>query len=234
MAFVSRHVFLTGGTGYVGTRLIAKLLERGHTVSALSRQRSARALPDGCTPVFGNALDERSFVGAVPPADTYVHLVGVPRPAPWKGEQFRAVDLPAANASIKAAQQAAVGHFIYVSVAQPAPIMKAYIEVRARCEAELRASGVPSTILRPWYILGPGHYWPVLLLPIYMLLESLPSTRESARRLGLVTIKQMIGALVWAVEHPSTDVRIMEVQDIRSIGLSGIQAVHAREKPPIE
>jgi uncharacterized protein YbjT (DUF2867 family) len=35
--------------------------------------------------------------------------------------------------------------------------MKAYIEVHAECEALVRQSGMNATILRPWYILGPGH-----------------------------------------------------------------------------
>ena len=43
----------------------------------------------------------------------------------------------------------------------------------------------------PWYVLGPGHRWPYLLLPMYKLMELLPSTRAGATRLGLVTLEQM-------------------------------------------
>ena len=45
--------------------------------------------------------------------------------------------------------------------------MKAYIEVRKECEAEIQDAGLTATILRPWYVLGPGHRWPVLLKPMY-------------------------------------------------------------------
>jgi uncharacterized protein YbjT (DUF2867 family) len=147
-----------------------------------------------------------------------VQLVGVPKPAPWKGPQFRAVDRVSALASLDAARQAGVKHFIYVSVAHPAPIMKAYIGVRAECEAALRASGLRTTILRPWYILGPGHWWPLLLKPAYWLCEEIPSTREAAVRLGLVTLRQMQVSLVWAVEHPPESVRVIDVREIRAIG----------------
>jgi hypothetical protein len=75
-----------------------------------------------------------------------------------------------------------------------------------------------STILRPWYILGPGHYWPVLLKPAYWLLEQIPMTRASAWRLGLVTIHQMNEALEWAVEHPTTGQRVLNVPEIRMAG----------------
>jgi uncharacterized protein YbjT (DUF2867 family) len=108
-----------------------------------------------------------------------------------------------------------IRHFIYVSVAQPAPMMHEYIAARAEAEASIRASGLHATILRPWYVLGPGRRWPLLLGPAYWLMGLLPSTRESARRLGLVTLPQMIAALVGAVERPASGVRVIEVPQIR-------------------
>jgi uncharacterized protein YbjT (DUF2867 family) len=82
----------------------------------------------------------------------------------------------------------------------------------------IRESGLNATILRPWYVLGPGRRWPVILKPIYWLMERIPATRESARRLGLVTIEQMVAALVRSVEHPAQGVRILNVPDIRGCG----------------
>jgi len=214
----SRRIFLTGGTGYLGSRLIPLLAQRGHTVRALTRASSRLRLPAGCEPVFGNPLDALTFVGHVQKGDCFIQLVGTPKPAPWKGPQFRAVDLVSGLASIDAAKQARAAHFIYVSVAHPAPIMKGYIAVRAACEAALRASGLRATILRPWYILGPGHRWPLLLKPAYWLCERWPRTSASAARLGLVTITQMLSALVWAVERPPESIGVIEVPDIRAIG----------------
>jgi uncharacterized protein YbjT (DUF2867 family) len=117
---------------------------------------------------------------------------------------------------VGAARAAGVKHFVYVSVAQPAPVMKAYWQARAEVEALLRESGVPSTVLRPWYVLGPGHRWPYLLKPFYFVCERLPSTRETALRLGFVTHAQMTGALLRAVEHPSEGFRVLTVPDIRA------------------
>jgi uncharacterized protein YbjT (DUF2867 family) len=166
--------------------------------------------------VVGDALDAASYAADVPPADTFVQLVGVPHPNPAKAAQFRSVDLASARAGIEAAGASGVRHFVYVSVAQPAPVMQAYIEARAEGEAALRASGLDATILRPWYVLGPGHWWPYALVPGYWLARAFPPTRELALRLGLVTVAQMVGALVRAVENPASGVRIVDVPAIRA------------------
>lgn len=213
-----RQIFITGGTGYVGRPLISRLLARGHKVRALVRQGSESRLPAGCHPIVGDALDASSFAAQMSPADTFVQLVGVSHPSPSKVAQFRSVDLASARGAIHAAKQAEVAHFVYLSVAHPAPVMKAYIAVRTECEEMLRASGLNATILRPWYVLGPGHRWPYFLLPMYWLLEHVPLTRNGAQRLGLVTLEQMVCALTSAVESPSQGLRIIEVPEIRANG----------------
>src|SRR4029077_3268079 len=201
---------ITGGTGYVGRPLIIRLLERGHEVRVLVRPGSEAKLPLGCQAVPGDALDSGSYAGQINPADTFVQLVGVAHPNPSKAAEFRSVDLASGRGAVEAARGAGVQHFIYVSVAQPAPVMKAYTQVRAECEAMIRQSGTNATILRPWYVLGPGHRWPYLLLPMYKIMEWLPATRPGAIRLGLVTLEQMCQALVRAVETPAKGVRIVE------------------------
>ncbi|MGQ0649876.1 MAG: SDR family oxidoreductase [Gemmatimonadaceae bacterium] len=208
-------VFVTGGTGYIGRAAIAVLLERGHAVRALVRAASGGRLPPGAVPVVGDALAGTSFAGAVRPGDTFVQLVGTPHPSPSKAPEFERVDLVSAHESIRIAVLRGVGHFVYLSVAQPAPAMRAYVDVRGRCEATLAESGLRYTALRPWYVLGPGHRWPYLLLPFYWLAERVPTRRDTARRLGLITLAQMVGAIVDAVERPPVQRRIVEVPDMR-------------------
>lgn len=211
-----RRVFITGGTGYMGAQLVPALLERGHRVRALVRSGSKGKVPTGCEVVSGDALDATTYRQLVRPADTLIHLVGVAHPSPAKADEFRAIDLVSAREAIAVAADLGVPHFIYLSVAQPAPVMKAYVAVRAECEAMIRQRGLNATILRPWYVLGTGHRWPLVLLPFYKVLEWLPFSRDGAQRLGLVTLEQMILALVEAVESPHPGVRIMEVPAIRA------------------
>jgi nucleoside-diphosphate-sugar epimerase len=214
-----RRVFITGGTGYLGSNLIPALLERGHRVRVLVRPHSKGKVTAGCEVVSGDPLHANSYRNLIRPADTFIHLVGVPHPSPSKGEQFRLVDLVAAREAIQVASELGMQHFIYLSVAQPAPIWKAYVAVRAECEQMIHQVHLNSTILRPWYVLGPGHRWPYVLLPLYKLMELLPFTRSGAQRLGLVRLEQMVLAMVAAVEAPAFGVRIVEVPGIRAAHL---------------
>jgi uncharacterized protein YbjT (DUF2867 family) len=199
----------------VGEALIPALLGRGHTVRALARPGSERSLPAGVEVVLGDALRAETFAHAIAPADTVVHLVGTPRPNPLKAAQFQAVDLASIRATVAAAARGSVCHLVYVSVAHPAPVMRAYIAVRQEGEALIRASGLPATLLRPWYVVGPGHWWPCVLYPLYALGEWVPATRAGARRLGLVTRGQLVTALVQAVERPPARVSVVDVPAMR-------------------
>jgi uncharacterized protein YbjT (DUF2867 family) len=209
------HVFITGGTGYLGRPLIGLLLERGHTVRALVRAQSASRVPAGAEAIMGNALDSSDWRSRVAPADTFVHLVGTPHPNPAKAAEFRSIDLASIRAAADAASAARVRHFVYVSVAHPAPFMQAYIAVRQEGERVVRATGIPATVLRPWYVLGPGHRWAYALVPLYAIARLLPPTRAGAERLALVTCDAMLASLVRAVENPPESVRIVEAAEIR-------------------
>ena len=129
------HVFVTGSTGLMGGHLIPQLLKQGHSIRALVRPGSESKLPAGCTAITGNPLDAASYAQQVAPSDTFIHLVGVSHPSPAKAEQFRSIDLKSVQEAAIAASAAMVSHFIYLSVAHPAPVMKAYIAARSQGEA---------------------------------------------------------------------------------------------------
>jgi uncharacterized protein YbjT (DUF2867 family) len=209
-------VFVTGGTGYIGSVLIGELLAHGYAVHALAREDSVTRLPGGAAAVTGDALDAETFAASIPPKATIVHLVGTPHPNPSKAAEFQRVDLGSIRATTQAAQRAGAAHIVYVSVAHPAPVMRAYVAARVEGEALVAATGIAATIVRPWYVLGPGHRWPILLVPVYAALRAFPATRAIAERLGLVTRDQMVSALLKAVAHPPpSGVRIIEVPEIR-------------------
>ena len=98
--------------------------------------------------------------------------------------------------------------------------MKVYLAVRAEGEALLRQSGLNATFVRPFYVLGPGHRWPYLLLPFYGVAWMFPKSRESARRLGLIRRPTMVRALVRSVESDRPGVEVLDVPALRAAGRS--------------
>ena len=211
-----KNVFVTGATGYIGRHLIPELLRRGHTVRALVRPGSESKLVPGAKAIAGDPLESRTFASAILPGSTFVQLVGVPHPSPSKADLFRAIDLVSVRESAAAARERHVDHFVYLSVAQPAPVMRAYVEVRAEGERLIRSAGLRATFVRPWYVLGPGHRWPYLILPLYWAWMLSPSTRETANRLYPTRLRELVRSIVDAVETPPADVRIIDAQQMRS------------------
>jgi uncharacterized protein YbjT (DUF2867 family) len=190
-------------------------------VRALVREGSERKLPAGAIAVRGNALDGATFAQHVAPSDTFIQLVGVAHPSPAKAEQFRSIDLVSVRESVAAATAAGVRHFIYLSVAQPAPLMQAYVDVRAEGERLIANSGMRATFVRPWYVLGPGHRWPYLILPLYWLWMLSPKSRDTARRLYPVKLRDVLRVLADAVDAVPEATRIMEAPEIGVAGSRG-------------
>ncbi|HEY3178032.1 MAG TPA: NAD(P)H-binding protein [Casimicrobiaceae bacterium] len=215
------NVFVTGGSGYIGRALMTALGARRHDVTALVRPASMGRVPPAARSVIGDALDCATFADSLRPDTTLVHLVGTPHPDPSKANEFERVDLASIRASVAAARRADIAHLVYVSVAQPAPVMRAYVDARVAGEALISEARLTATILRPWYVIGPGHRWPILLKPLYWIAERLPGTRDTAVRLGLVTLEQTTAALVRAIEDPppAGTMRIIDVSAIRAARL---------------
>lgn len=210
-------ILITGGTGYIGSHVIPILLARGHRVRVLARQQSMSRVASGASAIAGDALDAASVASALRPGDTVIHLVGTPHPSPSKADEFEKIDLVSIRATVSAAKNVAIAQLIYVSVAQPAPVMQAYVWVRLLGETMIGKAELTASILRPWYVLGPGHWWPKLIRPLYKIADLFPSLRPMVERLGLLNIEQMVTALVYAVENPPAQGqrRIYDVPAIR-------------------
>jgi uncharacterized protein YbjT (DUF2867 family) len=212
----TKTVFVTGATGYIGTRLIKLLVIKGHRVITLVRKGSEHKVPAGAAIITGDPFNALTFQQYVPAGSVFIQLLGVSHPSPKKAGQFKDIDLRSVKASADAAANAGISHFIYVSVAMaPSKLMYAYQQVRKEGEEYCMAKKVNCTFIRPWYVLGPGHWWPILLLPLYGLAEIIPPWRKKARSMALVTIKQMVNTLIRATEDEPLPLRIYEIRDIR-------------------
>ena len=103
-------VFITGASGFMGRRLSAELVARGHSVRGLVRRGSEKHVALGCEGVTGDPLDVSTYQRFVAGCDTLVHLVGVAHPSPAKKQQFRTIDLASATQAVAAAASGGVRH----------------------------------------------------------------------------------------------------------------------------
>ena len=207
---------MTGATGYIGRRLTKLLLQKGHRVIALVRKGSEFKVIPGAEIVVADPFNAFSFQSFIPPYCVFVQLLGVSHPSPKKAAQFMEIDLRSVKASADAAATARVSQFVYLSVAMtPAKIMAAYQAARQEGEIYCQAKKLNCSFIRPWYVVGPGHYWPVLVLPLYGIAELVPRWRQKARAMALVSIRHMLRILISTIESDPESLRIMEIKDIR-------------------
>jgi nucleoside-diphosphate-sugar epimerase len=170
-------ILVTGGSGFLGARLIAKLVGDGHEVFALARSRSSddKVRGIGATPVRGDLEAPEKL--ALPVLDAVVHAAAHFRLAGPPAPYFR-TNVAGTQALLKAARDAGAKTFVYVSAAavvmddkgspmrnadEGAPTFphsfSAYIASKSRGEAAVLAANKPgfrTIALRPPGIWGPG------------------------------------------------------------------------------
>ena len=144
---------ITGGTGFVGARLIDAALASGHRVRALTRRPQQPR--DGITWVDG-ALDRRPSLNRLAEgADAIIHVAGVVNAPDEAG--FESGNVVGTGAIIAAAEKAGVARFVHVSsLAAREPQLSLYGASKARSEALVAASPLAGAIVRPPAIYGPG------------------------------------------------------------------------------
>lgn len=141
---------ITGGTGFVGSRLITQALADGHQVRALTRR--AQPPREGVTWIEG-ALDR---VGALcAGSDAVIHVAGVVNAPDRAG--FIAGNVDGTRAMLDAATAAGVARFVHVSsLAAREPDLSIYGWSKAQGDALVTASDRDWDIVRPPAIYGPG------------------------------------------------------------------------------
>jgi uncharacterized protein YbjT (DUF2867 family) len=178
------QVLITGGTGFVGTHLSRELVDRGHSVTALSRSPDARGLPDSVEVVSGDVTDPDSLTGPMADQDVVVNLVALsPLFKPKGGDKMHErVHLQGTRNVIEAAEAADVSTIVQMSALGADPEgSTAYIRAKGRAETAVRESALDWTIVRPSVIFGEGgefvRFTRVLTTPYVTALPSGGSTR---------------------------------------------------------
>ncbi|HRZ55137.1 MAG TPA: SDR family oxidoreductase [Candidatus Paceibacterota bacterium] len=151
----SNLVLLTGATGYVGGRLLPKLLEAGWRVRCLARKPDhlLSRVPAGVEVVAGDLLDAASLSSAMSGAQAAFYLV---HSMSATGD-FEAQDRLAADNFSAVARAAGVQRIIYLGgLGEDGPELSAHLRSRHEVGERLRAHGVPVIEFRASIIIGSG------------------------------------------------------------------------------
>ena len=144
---------ITGGTGFVGRRLIDLALERGHDVQALTRRpQETRA---GIDWIEGSLDDRDPLERLVTRSDAVIHVAGVINAPDAAG--FERGNVDGTLAMLAAATAAGTRRFVHVSsLAAREPKLSQYGASKARAEDLVAGSGLDWVIVRPPGVYGPG------------------------------------------------------------------------------
>lgn len=211
------RVLVAGASGYLGRRLVPRLLAGGRIVRALVRGGEARAarLPhlSGCEIAAGDLADAASCRRAAEGVDTVVHLVGIIRER--GATTFESVHIDGTVALVQAARHAGCRRFLYVSaLGARRDGASAYSRSKAEAEQIVRASGMTWLILRPSIVLArDGEFYGILkqltALPLVPVLGSGRALMSPLQADDLASIeaaaldRPLVWNRAWAVGGPA-------------------------------
>jgi dihydroflavonol-4-reductase len=141
----ARRVFVTGGTGFIGSAIVRALLDEGSEVRALVRESSPRENLEGLPVeiVIGDLADERALDRGLDGCDEAYHCAALYAFRSRGADEFVRSNVDGSRRVVRAAQRAGVERIVYTSsVATVAPIRDRVADESSRARAET----------------APGHY----------------------------------------------------------------------------
>jgi nucleoside-diphosphate-sugar epimerase len=198
---------ITGGTGFVGSRLISAAIDVGHTVTALTR-RPQEARPS-LEWIEGSLADRGAIEALVDHADAVIHVAGVINAPNAAG--FEAGNVTGTLTTLAAATAGGVRRFVHVSsLAAREPQLSLYGASKARSETLVERSGLDWAIVRPPAVYGPGDKETLELFKMAKLGVVLLPPKG---RLSLIHVDDLARLLLALAEPAAPKGRIFEPDD---------------------
>ncbi len=221
-------VLLTGATGYVGGRLLGRLLERGFQVRAMTRrpEELRQRVPPGLEVVGGDVLDRDSLDGALHGVDAayyLVHSMGSPG-------DFREQDRAAAANFAGAAREAGVGRVIYLGGLGHDTDLSPHLASRQEVGRVLREQGPPAIELRASVILGSGSLSFEMIRALVERLPVLVTPRWVNRLAQPIAVEDVLDYLVAALAVPLEEPEVVEIGGEERVSYRGLMEEYARQR----
>lgn len=177
-------VCILGGTGFLGTRLAARLIKDGHRVTVLSRDREQHkhllVLP-GLTLDNCDVYDEPQLSERLRGSDVVINLIGILNERGFSGAGFRSAHTELTRCVLRAMRSAGVPRLLHVSALKAAVDAPShYLRSKGEAERLIREQNSPLdwTIFQPSVMFGPGDSF---LNRFARLLASMPLVFPLAR-----------------------------------------------------
>lgn len=200
-----RPVVLTGATGFIGRRLLARLLDRGHRVRAVSR-RSAAQTGLGPHPnleiVQADVLNKSHLPDVVAGARAAFYLVHSMEGDIGEEDAFIEKDRQASNNFGQAARDAGLSQILYLSGLRPTHEVSTHLSSRYEVELCLANWNVPVTVLRAGFIIGPQSAGFKMLQGVTSRLSTMLINPDMHHQTQPVYVDDVIDALVLSLENP--------------------------------
>jgi len=225
-------VLVAGSTGYVGGRLIPRLLERGYKVRAMARTPAKV----GCRPWAGHpgleivpadVLDQESLLNAVTGCGTAFYLIHSMNPT---AKNFAHMDRDAAKNMAAAASQGGLKRIIYLGGlgaedAELSPHLRSRMEVAKI----LQSSSARVTFLRAAAILGSGSASFEILRYLVDRLPVMVAPRWVRTACQPIAIRNVIGYLIGCLEHEETADQTFDICGPDIVTYEELFAIYSQE-----
>jgi len=151
------RILLTGANGYIGTRLLPVLLEQGHDVVCMVRDKRRFAeesdFGNKVKIITGDLLQPESLNNIPEDIDAAYYLV---HSMSSSGDKFSEQEFESAMHFVKAIQKTKCRQLIYLTGIVNDEDLSKHLTSRLAVEKELKKSGIAYTILRAAIIIGSG------------------------------------------------------------------------------
>lgn len=153
------RVFVTGGSGFVGSAILRQLRGRGYSANALTHRGGVPRTSPEVEEIRGGLFDTAALDRGMAGCTAVIHLVGIIVEKPSQGVTFERTHFEGTRAVVDAAKRNGVARFIHMSALGTRPNAAShYHQTKWKAEEYVRASGTDWTIFRPALIHGPGGF----------------------------------------------------------------------------